>query len=107
MATGEGNLVCLDITENRLQERSHVKLTGEVSCIDITPLDDGDRSQLAAVGTWDMQVGCPPSSSALADSAWPVVPSKQPGCASAHSRYCAPGLAYRRSLRQPCHFHGP
>ena len=69
VATGEGNLVCLDITENRLQERSHVKLTGEVSCIDITPLDEGDRSQLAAVGTWDMQVGCPCSSSALADSA--------------------------------------
>ncbi|CAK0750170.1 hypothetical protein CVIRNUC_001969 [Coccomyxa viridis] len=56
VATGEGNLVCLDITENRLQERSHVKLTGEVSCIDITPLDERDRSQLAAVGTWDMQV---------------------------------------------------
>ena len=63
LATGEGNLVCLDITENRLQERSHVKLSGEVSCIDITPLDDGDRSQLAAVGTWDMQVGSPRSRS--------------------------------------------
>ena len=68
VATGEGNLVCLDITENRLQERSHVKLTGEVSCIDITPLEDGDRSQLAAVGTWDMQVGCPCSSASLVDS---------------------------------------
>ena len=69
LATGEGNLVCLDIKENRLQEASHVKLTGEVSCIDITPLDDWDRSQLAAVGTWDMQVGCLPPLASPANSA--------------------------------------
>ena len=68
LATGEGNLVCLDIAENRLKEASHVKLSGEVSCIDITPLDDGHCSQLAAVGTWDMQVGCLRSSAPLPDS---------------------------------------
>jgi len=56
LATGEGNLVCLNIAENKLTETAHVKLDGEVSCIDITPLDNGDRSQIAAVGTWDMQV---------------------------------------------------
>ncbi|CAL5227828.1 g10856 [Coccomyxa viridis] len=56
LATGEGNLVCLDVTDNKLTEKAHVKLNGEVSCIDITPLDDAERSQIAAVGTWDMQV---------------------------------------------------
>ena len=55
LATGEGNLVCLDVTGNKLTEKAHVKLNGEVSCIDITPLDDTERSQIAAVGTWDMQ----------------------------------------------------
>ncbi len=55
LATGEGNLVCLDVTDNKLTEKAHVQLNGEVSCIDITPLDDAERSQIAAVGTWDMQ----------------------------------------------------
>ena len=59
LATGEGNLVCLEVTEGKLTEKAHVKLSGEVSCIDITPLDDPERSQVAAVGTWDMQACCP------------------------------------------------
>ena len=56
LATGEGNLVCLEITDNKIQEKAHVQLQGEVSCIDITPLDEGDCAEMAAVGTWDMQV---------------------------------------------------
>ena len=47
--------MCLEVTENKLTEKAHVKLNGEVSCIDITPLGDPERSQVAAVGTWDMQ----------------------------------------------------
>ena len=55
LATGEGNLVCLEVAENKLTQKAHVKLNGEVSCINITPLGDPERSQVAAVGTWDMQ----------------------------------------------------
>ena len=56
LATGEGNLVCLDVREGRFGPETRVKLGSEVACVDISPLgDDGDASSLAAVGTWDMQ----------------------------------------------------
>lgn len=56
LATGEGNLVCLDVREGRFGPETRVKLDTEVACVDISPLgDDGDASSLAAVGTWDMQ----------------------------------------------------
>ncbi len=50
LATGEGNLVCLDVADNKLTEKAHVKLNGEVSCIDITPLGDPERSQSGRCG---------------------------------------------------------
>lgn len=74
LATGEGGLVCLDVTDNKLTEKAHVKLNGEVSCIDITPLDDAERSQIAAVGTWDMQA-CSLSGSAALRPEGPVASS--------------------------------
>lgn len=59
LATGESNLVYLDIAEGRIQHETRVQLSAEVSCVDISPLGgDGDASRLAAVGTWDMQVLC-------------------------------------------------
>ena len=74
--------MCLSITDNKLEEKAHVKLNGEVSCIDITPLDDSERSQIAAVGTWDMQVLL------FLSSYWPIISASKAlnhaGCAETH-----------------------
>ena len=57
MATGEGNLVYLELGENGIKQKGHVKLDAEVSCVDISPLaEDSEAASLLAVGTWDMQV---------------------------------------------------
>lgn len=58
LATGEGNLVYLDVTDGRIGRETRVQLGAEVSCVDISPLpSDAEAARLAAVGTWDMQVG--------------------------------------------------
>jgi hypothetical protein len=57
VATGEGNLVYLELGEGGIEQKGHVKLDAEVSCVDISPLaDDGEAATLLAVGTWDMRV---------------------------------------------------
>jgi len=57
LATGEGNLVYLEVSDGKLEEKGRVKLDAEVSCVDMSPLgEDPDRSQMAVVGTWDVQV---------------------------------------------------
>ncbi len=57
LATGEGNLVFLEIAEGQLLEKSHSKLSTDVSCLAINPLEPGTGgSSLAAVGTWSNAV---------------------------------------------------
>ncbi len=47
----------LELRENGIEQKGHVKLDAEVSCVDISPLaDDAEAASLLAVGTWDMQV---------------------------------------------------
>ena len=58
LATGEGNLVYLDVQEGKISRETRIQLSAEVSCVDISPLpSDSEAARLAAVGTWDMQVG--------------------------------------------------
>lgn len=53
LATGEGNLVYLEIAEGQIAEKGHLKLAADISCLSINPLDQGKQnSPLAAVGTW-------------------------------------------------------
>lgn len=58
LATGGGNLVYLEVEPGKLQEKKHVKLEYEISCLDISPLGgDATAANLAAVGMWtDMSV---------------------------------------------------
>lgn len=57
IATGEGNLYYFEIGSKDLKEVAHVKQGGEISCLDISPLDtESDRSSLAAVGTWTREL---------------------------------------------------
>ena len=57
VATGEGNLVYLELGESGIEQKGHVKLDAEVACVDISPLsEDGETASLLAVGTWDMRV---------------------------------------------------
>lgn len=47
----------LELGEGGIEQKGHVKLEAEVSCVDISPLaDDAEAAALLAVGTWDMQV---------------------------------------------------
>lgn len=58
LATGGGNLVYLEVESGKLQEKKHVKLEYEISCLDISPLGgETSAANLAAVGMWtDMSV---------------------------------------------------
>lgn len=57
VATGEGNIVLLEVVEARLSELSHTQLASDIACLDVTPLGSGQLSaSLAAVGTWDHHV---------------------------------------------------
>jgi DNA damage-binding protein 1 len=56
LATGEGNLVYLEVRGGAIEQKGHVKLDAEVSCVDASPLaDEAEAATLVAVGTWDMQ----------------------------------------------------
>ena len=57
LATGEGNLVYLEVRGGMIEQKGHIKLDAEVSCVDVSSLsEDGESASLVAVGTWDMQV---------------------------------------------------
>lgn len=57
LATGEGNLVYLEVTEGQLLEKGHTKLSTDIACLAINPLEAGKvGSSLAAVGTWSNSV---------------------------------------------------
>ena len=51
-------MVYLEVGKGTLEEKRFVKLEYEISCLDISPLEEGEeRTHLAAVGMWsDMSV---------------------------------------------------
>lgn len=57
LASGEGNLVLLEVSGGMLTEKSRTKLASDVACLDLSPIAAGrQRADLAAVGTWDHNV---------------------------------------------------
>eukprot|EP00898_Chlorokybus_atmophyticus_P002114 jgi/Chlat1/2903/Chrsp2S04662 len=52
LATGGGNLVYFEVQEGSVMEVAQKKLEYEVSCLDISPLNDDSRASIAAVGMW-------------------------------------------------------
>ena len=53
IATGEGNLVYLEVKQGQFVEGGHLKLSADIACLSINPLEPGkEGSTLAAVGTW-------------------------------------------------------
>lgn len=57
LATGEGNLVYLEVEGNQLLEKGHLKLSADIACLSINPLESGkESSSLAMVGTWSNTV---------------------------------------------------
>jgi len=54
LASGEDNLVLLEVMGGQLSQAGHTKLGADVACLDISPLGaTAERSPLAVVGTWD------------------------------------------------------
>lgn len=57
LACGEGNLVLLEVADRQLEELGSTRLSKDVACVDVTPLQPGESAAtLAAVGTWDHAV---------------------------------------------------
>ena len=57
IATNAGNIVLLNIKDGGIVEGGHVQINGEISCLDLSPIDsDADSANLLAVGTWTMKI---------------------------------------------------
>lgn len=58
LATGQGNVVYLEVSSAGIKEAGHAKIPAEVACVDITPLGEGPHAaaQLAVAGTWDQRL---------------------------------------------------
>jgi DNA damage-binding protein 1 len=56
LATGEGNVVYLEVAEGVLREVHHVQLPAEVSCLDITPIGK-DAARAGELGFTDAREG--------------------------------------------------
>lgn len=57
VATGQGNLVYLEVERGKLKQAAHHKLEIEVACLDLTPIGgSSERAELAAVGTWQQEL---------------------------------------------------
>ncbi|KAL0082831.1 mono-functional DNA-alkylating methyl methanesulfonate N-term-domain-containing protein [Phycomyces blakesleeanus] len=52
LSTGFGQLIALQVSNNRFEEIGKTKLEHEVSCIDISPTDTSLASSVVAVGIW-------------------------------------------------------
>ena len=46
LASGDGNLTYVEITEGDIQEKAHLKLDSEIACLDLSPLGASDACRL-------------------------------------------------------------
>lgn len=57
VATGGGHVIYIEIGDHSLNEKAHIELEAEVSCLDISPIgQDSDRADVAIAGTWSIEL---------------------------------------------------